>query len=148
MKLRKFTLGNILKYREHLEKEQITRFRDALRTERIVEKDLTERRDDLSRLRSKRDNLVSAKKIDILKIKSLQEEILFSELDEDVLEKNLFNAQDSTEKERKAWVSKKSEKDAIVKLKEKHAKSVEKENLKEEQKEIDEVAGRKFQEKK
>jgi len=147
MKNRKFILENILKFREHLEKEQISRFRDALGKESAIDKALTNRRKDLEKLRFKRDNLLTSKRLDINRIKTLQEEILFTEIDEDTLDKNLVKAKDTTESERKAWVNKKSEKDAIKKLKEKHGKAVEKEMIKEEQKEIDDIAIQKHKEK-
>jgi len=144
MKKQKFSLESILDLRSFLEREQATRFGSALSEQLKIESNLTSHRQNLRRMRQKRDSLLMSRSLDIKKIKSIQEEILFGEVDENVLEKKLVEAMAQSEKERRAWITRKSEKDALRKLKEKHKDSFEKEMLGDEQKEIDEIAGRNF----
>ena len=148
MKKRQFTLESILDLRTFLEREQATRFGSAISEQMKIESNLTSHRHNLRKMRQKRDALLMAGNLDMKKLKSMQEEILFGEVDENVLERKLVEANENSEKERRAWINRKSEKDALKKLKEKHKVSVEKEMLGEEQKEIDEIAGRNFLENK
>ena len=147
MKKRKFSLESILDLRSFHEREQATRFGSALNTQVKIESHLTSHREDLHKMRQKRDSILKLGNLDVKKLKYIQEEILFAEIDENVLEKKLVNAVDTTERERRAWINKKSEKDALGKLKEKHVDSVTKEMIGDEQKDIDEVARMKYSQK-
>lgn len=144
MKKKKFTLEKVLRYRSYLEKDQASNFRSAMNYESELDSILTQHRNNIRANLTRRDQLVKSKLLDISKIKRLQEEILFDELDEAVLQNEMIKASDNTEKQRLEWLSKKSDSDAVKKLKEKHADRVEKEILVEEQKDIDEVARQNF----
>jgi flagellar export protein FliJ len=146
MKKQKFSLESILDLRNFLEREQATKFGSALSEQMKIESNLTSHRHNLLKMRQKRDMLLMSRNIDIKRLKTIQEEILFGEVDENVLERKLVSAMENSEKERRAWIIRKSEKDALKKLKEKHIEAADKEMLGEEQKEIDEIAGRNFME--
>ena len=140
MKKRKFPLDKVLKYRSYLEKDQASRFREAMDREKTIDSMLTSQHHLLKNHLKKRDKLVTGNKLNINQIKGLQEEILFAELDETVLQSELFRATDQREQERAEWLRKKSDADAVEKLKDKFKDVLNKENLDEEQKEIDEIA--------
>ena len=140
MKKKEFPLRKVLKYREYLEKDQASKFRDALTREKMIEDVLTRHKNELNQKLTERDNLVSPGKVDIKKVKRLQEEILYAQVDESVLNQELHKASNARENERLRWLDKKSETDAIEKLKGKFVEVVNKEYLAEEQKDIDEIA--------
>jgi flagellar export protein FliJ len=144
MKKKYFPLDKVLKYRSHLEKDQAARFRDAMSKESHIDSTLTTHQQNLKGKIGKRDDLISSPKLDMNHIKSLQEEILFDELDEAVLKNELAKAKNMSERERREWLNKKSDRDAIDKLKDKFIDSVKAENTIEEQKEIDEIARQNF----
>ena len=140
MKRKKFPLKKVLKYRSYLEKNQATRFRDAMHVEEYIESALSSHRENLKKKNSRKDTLITEGKLDINRIKSTQEEILFAQIDETVLDSELVKASNVREDERKKWIEKKGEADAIDKLKDKFADMVKKEILDEDQKETDEIA--------
>lgn len=144
MKKKKFPLNKVLKYRAHLEKDQAARFRDAIKVEQYIDSVLTSHRNNLKSKHTRKDSLISEGEIDINRIKRVQEEILFAQVDESVLSTELVRAGNAREDERKKWIEKKGEADAIDKLKDKFADVVKKENLDEDQKETDEIARQRF----
>lgn len=144
MKKKKFPLNKVLKYRSHLEKNQAARFRDAINVEQYIDSVLTSHRNNLKSKHSRKDSLISKGELDINRIKGVQEEILFAQIDENVLSTELVKAGNAREEERKKWIEKKGEADAIDKLKDKFADIVKKEYLDEDQKETDEIARQLF----
>jgi len=98
MKKKEFPLRKVLKYREYLEKDQAARFRDALTREKMIEDVLTRHKTELNQKLSERDSLVSPGKVDIKKVKKLQEEILYAQVDESVLHQELNKASNAREK--------------------------------------------------
>ncbi|MCD6217025.1 hypothetical protein J7L05_04075 [bacterium] len=144
MKKKKFPLNKVLKYRAYLEKNQAARFRDAINVEDYIDSVLTSHRHNLKSKHSRKDSLISEGELDIKRIKAVQEEILFAQIDENVLSSELVKAGNVREDERIKWIEKKGEADAIDKLKDKFADTVKKDNLDEDQKETDEIACQRF----
>ncbi|MBU1023241.1 hypothetical protein KKB99_03040 [bacterium] len=140
MKKRKFPLEKVLKYRSYLEKNQASRFRDAMNLEQSIESVLTYNQVELNKKLQKKDSMLIVGKLNINRLKAIQEEILFSQIDDAVLQDELVKASHKSEKERQEWLQRKGDADAIDKLEEKFNDFVDQENLIDEQKEIDEIA--------
>lgn len=140
MKKRKFPLDKISKYRSYLEDEQAIRFKDASNVERTIENWLGEHNDQLENKYQQRDEAITCDRLNINSLKVLQEQVLFAELDKNVLERELLKASDRRERERVSWLQRKGESDAMEKLEDRFKENVRKENLVEDQKEIDELA--------
>lgn len=140
MKKKKFPLIKVLKYRSYLEKNQALQFRDAMRAEEYIETVLSSNRDILKKRSDRKDALISEEKLDINKIKATQEQILFAQIDDTIISSELVKASNNKEVERKKWIERKGESDAIDKLKDKFVVMTKKEMLDEDQKETDEIA--------
>jgi flagellar FliJ protein len=140
MKKRKFPLEKISKYRSYLEDEQAIRFKEATNFERSVENWLNDHNAQLDKKYQQRDETINCERLDIHRLKALQEHVLFAELDKKVLERELLKASDRRERERLNWLRRKSESDIMEKLEDRYMENVRKENLVEEQKEVDELA--------
>ena len=140
MKKQKFPLEKISKYRSYLEDEQAIRFKEASNIERSVENWLNEHNAQLDKKYQQRDETITGDRLNIHRLKVLQEQVLFAELDKNVLERELLKASDRRERERLTWLKRKSESDAMEKLEDRFKETVRKENLVEDQKEVDELA--------
>lgn len=140
MKKRKFPLEKISKYRSYLEDEQAIRFKEASNVERTIENWLDDHNSQLDNKYQQRDEAITCDRLNIHRLKVLQEQVLFAELDKNVLERELLKASDRRERERVSWLQRKGESDAMDKLEDRFKEKVRKENLVEDQKEIDELA--------
>ena len=140
MKKKKFPLEKVLKYRSYLEKNQAALFSQAMRLEQSIETALTFNQSKLNKNLNQKDSMLSEGKLNINKLKAIQEEILFTQVDDAVLHNELAKASSKSEQERLEWLQRKGDTDAIDKLEIKFNDLVDKENLSDEQKEIDEIA--------
>lgn len=140
MKKRKFPLEKILKYRAYLEKNQASRFREAMNAENLIESALISNKEELNKKLNQKDTMLTEGKLPINSLKAIQEEILFSQVDDAVLEEKMIKASNKSEEERQEWLKRKGETDAIDKLEDKFNDLVDKEDLLNEQKETDEIA--------